>query len=600
MSEAAKHSTLKKLCGLTNGSYSAHLRESAIANGINPVGKSNDTILLEWLLTRFDTTETTLANVKNDYATTYGATNWDSLDTLLPSCPFGINKTLGFYHDANTASTIIDSPGSLFAITDRGDNGVSPFTTTGGTFPSYSATSFNSEYPGITFGANDFLAYPDISALDYASTGMCLIAALQVTQLPSTFKNLIGKSTTTNQIEFVLQLSSAGVLDLRISPDGTNGSLVILNPGYTVILNRPFVVEIDFNIASTVVRINGNLYAYSATSIFNGTSPIVYGDATKDGTFVLNECALFTQSLTATERLQIREGLRKKLAISVSSPEIVPTYLSAGQSNELGLASNAEAPANLTSGPITNCYIYNVPAGATQQLQIGVNNQANDASSFGPEMESGRLLAETWGKRTLLVKQALSGAHLANDDLSNSFYPTTGSQWTALITRLLAAFAYERSQGRECEIYCTFWFQGEADMIGVTSGGTPYLNSYQANLDLLIDTLRSIYSLRGFGRSNSRFVSILSAVNISPYTTVFNGTAVNKQINVSTIAACDANDNAQSLSIEDIATFNVDNLHLNAQSQVKVGNRRALIALSSFAPFITFSAKPRNFIKIAQ
>lgn len=600
MSEAAKHSSLKKLCGLTNGSYSAHLRESAIANGIDPVGKSDDTILLEWLLTRFDTAETTLANVKNDYATNYGASNWDSLDTLLPSSPFGINKTLGFYHDANTASTILDTPGVLFAVTDRSDNGISPFTTTTGTFPTYSATAFNSIYPGITFGANDFLAYPDSASLDYTATGMCLVAALQVTQLPSTFKNLIGKSTTTNQIEFVLQLSSAGVLDLRISADGTNGSLVILNPGYTIILNRPFVVEIDFNVASTIFRVNGSLFAYSATGIFNGTSPIVYGDATKDGTFVLNECALFTQTLTATERLQLREGLRKKLAISVSSPEIVPTYVSAGQSNELGLASNADAPANLTSGAITNCYIYNVPAGASQQLQIGINNQGNDASSFGPEMESGRVLASAWGKRTLLIKQALSGAHLANDDLTNSFYPISGSQWSALATRLLAAFAYERSQGRECEVYCTFWFQGEADMIGVTSGGTPYLNSYQANLDLLIDTLRSIYLLRGFGRANSRFLSLLSAVNISPYTTIFNGSPVNKQINISTIAACDQNENAQGVWIADIATFNTDNLHINANGQVEIGNRRALIALSSFAPFITYNAKPRNFIKIAQ
>ena len=214
---------------------------------------------------------------------------------------------------------------------------------------------------------------------------------------------------------------------------------------------------------------------------------------------------------------------------------------------------------------------------------------------FGPEMETARVVAAAWGRRIMLIKHALSGAHLANDDLADSFYPLTGTQWTTQLNRTIAAFAYERGQGRECEIYSFFWFQNEADMIGVTGGGALYVSSYQSNLNLYTDTYRDLISLRGFGRSNLRFIAIKSAIAIVPYTTVVNGSPLNVQANNAIQAACDANENAQAMWIADIATF-IDGIHLDAPAQVKVGNRRALIALSSFAPFIAWAAKVRNYI----
>lgn len=507
-----------------------------------------------------------------------------NLGVLKPATPLEITtKYCTGYYDATNAPTIATVPGTSFVWFDTSPSGNHQSNlAAGATIPTFSATGLQGLYPAVVFGAGQFMSVTDNVTMNYTTTGMCLMAVMQLNTAPTTFKNLISKSVVgTNNVEFLIQVNSARAVTVNISPDGTGGSTVTLSPAFTATIGVPFIVEIDFNVQDTVVWINGQLSAYSNTVIFNGVAPFVFGDNAHDGAHSMSQCSWHIQTLTASERGRMRLGYSSKFGTPTLMPPIIPTIVELGQSNETGKGQNASAPLAI-QGTITNGFIFNTGAGVTQALQLGVNNMAVSAAEFGPEMETARALGLEYNRRIMIIKHSQSGAHLANDDLVNSYFATSGTLWNAAIANLLAAFAYERSQGRDCEIQMISWFQGEADMIGITAGLVPYLLSYQANLAAFIDALRLIVGVRGYGDTTVKFSAILSAIAISPYTDIYAPTGLgrNVMVNNSTISACASKTNATTYTITDIATFLGDNIHLDYKAQVLLGARRANVAVA--------------------
>lgn len=235
----------------------------------------------------------------------------------------------------------------------------------------------------------------------------------------------------------------------------------------------------------------------------------------------------------------------------------VETDILAGQSNAVGwttsLVSSLSATLKL---PIPNAYIYNNINDAWEQLLAGTNNQGQSALYHGIEMSYMYDIAQATGKRRNLIKYAVGGTMLHNNNGADSWHPDNTNPsglYTILKSRIQAA---KDASDKTLNIRNFIWYQGETD-----GGVLSWANEYAANLADLISTLRT-----DLGLPYLNIIIIKVHSNLSGF------------IYVNTVRAGDDTVDAADVRVLCVDSDNYEPtvLHLNSASMVSLGSEVAL------------------------
>lgn len=143
----------------------------------------------------------------------------------------------------------------------------------------------------------------------------------------------------------------------------------------------------------------------------------------------------------------------------------------AGQSNAVGWTTGAPSDPNL-NGDITGARIYT--GTQWQQLNYPSNNEGN--AGHAVELQAGYQGAINTNKTIDIIKSAEASTGLADDWL-----PPSGTNYTAMTAKVNAGIT-----GLQYSKIIFYWNQGEEDALLLADA-----NAYQANLENLIDSVRS-------------------------------------------------------------------------------------------------------------
>jgi hypothetical protein len=471
-----------------------------------------------------------------------------------------MRSSLKLHLDAQTLSTITKDGSDLVSSwADKSGNGnhaaiTAPFQ------PTYSATGISGTLPAINFPSGKLLAVPDIDA---DGAGFALYCVFQRDTDNGTTDQVVVRKFA---VDRSWQMIVVGATD-RVAMAGSElGSATdyVATSAQTADLGTAVIAHGGFNLSKLEVGVNNANYATTtAAAIFDNTSSIYLGATSGAAAPLLGsigEVLLFNRPLTATEHAQVLNYLAARWDISITTPNVRPVYVLSGQSNAVGQAPEADMPANLEGETFSNFEIYNTGASAWQALQPGVND-LGATNCFGPESEFGRLANAVFdaSNKGYLIKYASPGKHLANDDLTNSFYPLTGTYWTNLAGYIDAAMNALRNAGVLAEIRGYLWMQGESD---AATGNQAYADAYEANLTYFIGQLRAYTYARGFSGPQPVFVAPqIGATASVPYRATVRAAQV-----------------AVAASVPGVVTFDTaaygfesDNIHFSAAGQVSLG-----------------------------
>ena len=229
----------------------------------------------------------------------------------------------------------------------------------------------------------------------------------------------------------------------------------------------------------------------------------------------------------------------------------VSVYLVAGQSNALGFGSCS----GQWCDPQTDVMFFEAP------LEGWIDLQPREFGSFGPELSSGRFLADADPLEQIAIfKYAKGGTALCDD-----WDPDSGPQWSIFVINLNAAMTQLESAGFTPLIKGMIWMQGESDP---ARGCAP---EYEVNLRNFIQAVRILVG-------DGELPYAIGEVDDSGWSS--DGAVQAAQM---TIAAEDRN--AGFVMTSDLV-FNSDNIHFNTASQLTLGERFAteLIRIQSLLP----------------
>ncbi len=233
---------------------------------------------------------------------------------------------------------------------------------------------------------------------------------------------------------------------------------------------------------------------------------------------------------------------------------LTPLVILIGQSNAVGVGAISAAPSEY-QGAIDGAQIWN--GSAFVNLVAGTTNQAADSLTFGPELSLAKSLRQSTGSsRVLMVKHAVS-----NTSLNVDWLPTSGTQYTAMITKINAAIA--TLPAKTFYIAGFVWVQGENDALSASA--TPS-NNYQTNLTSLINNLRSTYGQ--YSAATIPFVAVQLGMldrNLYYYQDNVRHAQIQTQAALSNVKIAQTDDLA----------YNADVIHYNATAQVSIGTRAA-------------------------
>lgn len=224
----------------------------------------------------------------------------------------------------------------------------------------------------------------------------------------------------------------------------------------------------------------------------------------------------------------------------IGGPIPVTVYLVAGQSNALGFGSCS----GQWCDPQTDVMFF-------ETLSLGwIDLQPRQFGSFGPELSSGRVMADTDPlEKIAMFKYAKGGTALCD-----AWNPAGGPQWTIFVSNLNIAMIQLEAAGFEPSIKGMIWMQGESDP---ARGCAP---EYEVNLRNFIMAVRVLVG-------DPDLPIAIGEVDDSNWPS--EGAVQAAQL---TIASEDRN--AGFVMTSDLQ-FNSDNIHYDTASQLTLGERFA-------------------------
>ena len=249
--------------------------------------------------------------------------------------------------------------------------------------------------------------------------------------------------------------------------------------------------------------------------------------------------------------------MNRSVTVLARRKKPVPVLILIGQSNAVGVAALSGAPSQYQS-TIANTQIWN--GSSFVNLVAGTTNHGADSSSFGPELSlCTQFVSRASTSRVYLIKHAVT-----NTSLNVDWLPTSGTQYTNMITKINAAIA--ALVGVRFYIAGFVWVQGENDALSASA--TPS-NNYQTNLNNLISGLRSSYGSYGLnGNKNIPFVlAQLGYLDRNLYYYQDNVRNAQNAVQAAGTNVC--------IAQADDLTHNSDIIHYDAPAQITLGNRMA-------------------------
>lgn len=159
-------------------------------------------------------------------------------------------------------------------------------------------------------------------------------------------------------------------------------------------------------------------------------------------------------------------------------------FLLRGQSNARGSDNIRNLTNNNRRKSIAFGRVFHDVTNSFMPLQAGVSGH-DVFPFFGPDVGFAKKYHELTNVQCWVIKYAIGGKHLANDDLSNSYYPIGGGQYTNMQSTVANAMNWLSQRGISAKIKGTIFWQGESD-----SNIEARANAYQDNLELYINTER--------------------------------------------------------------------------------------------------------------
>jgi Carbohydrate esterase, sialic acid-specific acetylesterase len=278
-------------------------------------------------------------------------------------------------------------------------------------------------------------------------------------------------------------------------------------------------------------------------------------------------CRFVSISLGAIASAAVVLWANATQAISLTRPQI-DLFVLAGQSNMVGYGSNvAELPSDL-AGRQQNVLWYNARdrwvtlAAPTEPLPFS-NAKFPDSPAiaagigFGPEIFLGTRLQKALDRPVALVKYASNGANLTQD------WQPTGLFYQPLIRRVNHSIAGLSARGYDVKVSGFFWLQGESDTRDLT-----WAQNYQTNLEDFIGRVRS-----DLNQPSLPFIlgliplasDQLTARGYFPYADIVRSAQFAVSQTLPNVVAIETLDLPRSS----------DNLHLNSQGLIALGDRMA-------------------------
>lgn len=208
------------------------------------------------------------------------------------------------------------------------------------------------------------------------------------------------------------------------------------------------------------------------------------------------------------------------------------------------------------SSAMSNVKIWNYTLGtpAFQSLQVGVNNDIDTGAQlqypyFGMELSLGYYLANYFQTTVYLMKYAQQ-----NTTMYDNWNASTGSLYSTLISRILAAKQALVDMGKTVTIPCMLSYQGESD--GFTSTKA---NAYLSLREAFYTAVKNDLGL-------SSLIDVFVRIQISlPQSFPYAKTVYNAQ---NTFQSNDPT-NRKLISSDNLSTS--DGVHINAQGQISLG-----------------------------
>jgi hypothetical protein len=241
----------------------------------------------------------------------------------------------------------------------------------------------------------------------------------------------------------------------------------------------------------------------------------------------------------------------------------VPLFLFSGQSNMVCLGSaNSDLPAADKSKTYDNIKIHNRSDNASSKWSTLKPGFGGDASHFGPELYFGKVLMDSMpNTKFAFIKDATSGTYLGKDSpQAPGWLPPSsggpGGLYKNMMTHIDNALK-EFKDAYDTSLYTPkwagfIWLQGEFD----GWNDQALANKYETNLTNLIKDIRQLIKADSMpvvipmiSGSSWQYLSIINAAEVA---------VAKKLVNTDTMST-------KGFSLAK------DNVHFNAQSQVKIG-----------------------------
>lgn len=487
---------------------------------------------------------------------------------------------LSLWLDASDASTFTKDGSNLISQwRDKSGSGNHASQSGADTIkPTYNATGLNS-LPTVIFasaGGVDRLAVVNSASLAYTALSIYMVCQRDTdsgaTQVAMT---KYGAGTPTR--EWQLTVTSADAFNITASTTGA-ASNVTATSAATATTGTAFLVHMNYNGTQAIIGANNANYAGGAASaIVNSTSDITIGSA-NGGTSAfqgrISEIIIISRNLSATEHAGLLNYLSDKWDVTITAPVVRDAYGLFGQSNGSGQGLVSELPPELDT-TYANVQIFNPTSVSWAALDVGVNQRDDDATKHGPEVTWASAANAIYdaGNNAYLVKHCDGGEHLANEDLTNSFYPVTGTIWQNMVATIGNGMSALWAAGILAEFRYIFWIHGPSDG---QSGQQDRADAYETNLGYFITTLRSHLRTYGLARSNLPFVvgkSYWTDTSGYPYLSTIRAAQ----------SAVAASTSAITIIDETPFALGADGLHFNSEGQQDYGDAIAAITLAGVA-----------------
>lgn len=183
-------------------------------------------------------------------------------------------------------------------------------------------------------------------------------------------------------------------------------------------------------------------------------------------------------------------------------------------------------------------------------LQAGVSGITS--SQNGPEIGLGFRWYEATGRDLYIIKYARGGKHVANDDLSNSFYPVGGAMYAELQATVSSAFGILGAQGIVPASLSIVDWQGESDCTDERSA------AFSLNKELEISSLRTWIAEQGF--YSGGIPVVLTKIYMET------GNIYIDTVRAATATAATNLGNASTVDAQGIVSLMADNIHADADT----------------------------------